>query len=393
MDIGDFVKQIPLPLLLMPIVLGGLYIFLMVWIMRRSRKRARARKEALLAAMGGTLPPQRTKPQQSKRGMLDRVGVGDFVRGQLPDRPIEPASWTIPAELRSIPEPDLDMLSIPTSISEMQAQPASNSATPQVQPYKSVFAAENANQQPIESYAEAATVQSSTDHDWLSAVTPEASQQSDQEELADMSVPTSQNNPYGNASMEVGDAVEVMRVYRDLSDGKLIIQLGDGRYRALSDIKNADLARRFSALVRELWTMINGGGGAPAASTGTYTTVNEAVSATDPGIAKRMGLLNAAQPEQKPLNQTFLKGLGRPAQPAPKDESVPGIAGAVEDFLQFKLSGSPQFAARSIHIRPTHDSGVRIEVDGRSYESISDVIDADVREFLSSMMREWEARH
>ena len=70
-----------------------------------------------------------------------------------------------------------------------------------------------------------------------------------------------------------------------------------------------------------------------------------------------------------------------------------GIAGAVEDFLQFKLSNTPQFATRTIHIRPTHDSGLRIEVDGHSYDSIGDIIDADVREFLFNMMREWEARH
>ena len=53
----------------------------------------------------------------------------------------------------------------------------------------------------------------------------------------------------------------------------------------------------------------------------------------------------------------------------------------------------PQYSMRSIHIRPASDGGVRIEVDNRAYESIADVPDADVRDFLMGLMREWEARH
>ncbi|MBO9308514.1 MAG: hypothetical protein J7551_01890, partial [Chloroflexi bacterium] len=69
------------------------------------------------------------------------------------------------------------------------------------------------------------------------------------------------------------------------------------------------------------------------------------------------------------------------------------IAEQIEEFLQARLLASPQFSTRSIHVRPTPDHGVRIEVDGRFYDTVAEVIDPDVREFLMTIMREWEARH
>jgi hypothetical protein len=192
-----------------------------------------------------------------------------------------------------------------------------------------------------------------------------------------------------------GDAVEVMRVWRDLSDGTLIIQMGNQRYRTLSDIKNPDLARRFMAVVRELWAMVNASparatSAQPAPTNGTATALPEA-----PLIAPkpRMGLLKT---EYEPPKQGVFTQLTRDLRQNPNavpEESSTGIAGAVEEFLQYKLSNTPQYAARSIHIRPSHNHGVTIEVDGHFYEAIGDVIDPDVREFLFALMREWEARH
>ena len=54
-------------------------------------------------------------------------------------------------------------------------------------------------------------------------------------------------------------AVEVMRVWRDLGDGSLLIELDGQRFRAPREIPSAELARRFVNVVRELWTMINSG--------------------------------------------------------------------------------------------------------------------------------------
>jgi len=226
-------------------------------------------------------------------------------------------------------------------------------------------------------------VSASAEPDWLSAVTPDIVKQEPEAEMV-----SADNTPQRSESS--GDAVEVMRIYRDLSDGKLIIQMGDQRYRALDDIKNPDLARRFTGLVRELVSMIN------TASGRTQTVTGEMPSVPPPntsvgGMKSRIGLLTA---EPEPPKRDFIQNFTRVAmaQTDIPQEST-GIANAVEEFLQFKLANTPQFSARSIHIRPAHDQGIRIEVDGHYFDGIGDVIDPDVRDFLRSLMQEWEARH
>lgn len=355
-DIGGFFRTVPPAIWLTPIVLGVLYVGLTVVIFRRAAARRRRERQAAAPLL---------RPDKPRRTNLP---LGDFLRGQLPDRPLEPAEWTIPAELRNLPEPDLDLLTSPIVIEspdtiDDSAQAETSAVTP---------ADEN-------------------QHAWVAAVVPE------QEEVSAMTPANVENNSsIEPEDVSIGDAVEVMSVWRDLSDGKLIIQMGNQRYRALSEIPSTELSRRFVAIVRELWAMVNN---ATALGTGAQLASGESAPAvplpdTPTGSMKaRMGLLTADQEQPKPhmLKQVARQMAGQ--KPVSPPEPPAGIAGSIEDFLQFKLSNTPQFATRSIHIRPTHDQRVRIEVDGHYYDAIGDVIDPDVREFLFAMMREWEARH
>lgn len=178
---------------------------------------------------------------------------------------------------------------------------------------------------------------------------------------------TTRDNPTPNSLPD--DAVELLRLWRDISDGTLLIQIGGTIYRHPSEIAAADQQRRLTALVRELNNML---GDMPRP---IPTSAAPSLPSTAPILPevteKPKGLFNRKAAQEQPT----------------------GIADAIEAFLQARLLGSPQFATRSIHIRPTPDHGVRIEVDGHFYDSISDVIDPDVREYLEMMMREWEARH
>ena len=89
---------------------------------------------------------------------------------------------------------------------------------------------------------------------------------------------------------------------------------------------------------------------------------------------------------------------GPPVKPKrgqrPVAEPIPeiNIAASIEAFLQHKLSMTPQYATRSIHVRPASHGGVAIEVDGKFYESVGEVEDAAVRAFLSATIEEWQAR-
>jgi len=166
------------------------------------------------------------------------------------------------------------------------------------------------------------------------------------------------------------DAVEVMRIWRDVGDGSLIIQIGGQFYRHGAAISNPEQKRRFEAVVRALSAMINA-----------------------PSVAPRKPQsAGSSPPASAPVVEPPKRGLFGKAKPAEPQPEV-SIAEQIEEFLQARLLASPQFSTRSIHVRPTPDHGVRIEVDGRFYDTVAEVIDPDVREFLMTIMREWEARH
>jgi hypothetical protein len=173
------------------------------------------------------------------------------------------------------------------------------------------------------------------------------------------------------------DSVEVLRVYRDIGDGSLIVVMGGKTYRTADEVSGSEAARRLTAVVRELAALV---GEASTPRPRIQPLSSAALSATPPG-----GIPGIPKRQEHDAEANRARRKREEAEPA-------GIADAVEEFLQFKLLTAPHLSARSVHIRPAPDGGVRIEVDGHYYDAIGDVVDADVREFLFGVMREWEAR-
>ncbi|MBN1286995.1 MAG: hypothetical protein JXB47_16465 [Anaerolineae bacterium] len=195
------------------------------------------------------------------------------------------------------------------------------------------------------------------------------------------------------------DAVEVLRVWRDLADGSLIIDFGHRRYRDLRQLTDPDLRRRFAGVLRSLMQMAQVL--APPARQ-TAPTPPSASSYVPPDVS---GLKQSVQAtKEKPgapgeKSPHMLRQIGRvmigqrpTPGPAPSEQSAPTIAEQIDDFLQYKLQHSPQFAGRSIHIRPNIAGGVTIVVDDKAYEGVGDVEDLEVRQLIQSAIQEWEAR-
>ncbi|MHB8625793.1 MAG: hypothetical protein ACYDBJ_01495 [Aggregatilineales bacterium] len=344
-NFSDFLHQIPIGFLLAPAIFGGLYIAVMVIIFRRAAARRRARA----LAMGGSPAVQTRAPNDNNKPL-------SFFPGLSRTRPVASA-------LHNLPEPDLESLSSTTSL----------------------FAAPDMSYSPVNAPMPTAN--------WL-AMTPSSADVATESALEPINSEGKELSMEPSTLSDPTGAVEVMRVWRDLSDGTLIIELDGRRFRAPREIGSAELARRFINVVRELWAMVNTGMSSRApdpVATADLAPGNAGAMASSRG---RSNLLNNPPP---PLPEPdfkapgMLRTLGRTVAGQPEKRPA-GIADAVEDYLQFKLSNTPQFQQRSIHIRPAFDGGVRIEVDGRSYNGVGDVIDPDVRDFLSATLREWEAR-
>lgn len=351
----DFLSQIPIQIILAPIVFGVLYIVAMFFIFRRAAERRRKAREAKNAALG--IATASTEEGVTTNG---QGAVAAPARSRL-DRLAGAGNASGSHNGGSLPEPDLDLLLMPVA-----EAPAAVVAAPM----------------PVPS---AGTIHIAPPDEPAQDESDSAPAEMEEVEMAldrEPSLPA-----------DMSDAVEVMRIFRDLSDGALIIRIGDRYLRGADEFQNPELMRRFTTIVRDLTALANSLSTLPETPAGpgsrdanAFPPVAQAMaSAGVPGSLKvRTGA------ESEPIKPGGLfRRVPKPGEPV---ETVRGVAEAVEEFLQFKLAADPKYMTRNIHIRQAHDGGLRIEVDGHYYTGISDVVDPDVRDLLLAVMKEWEAR-
>ncbi len=225
------------------------------------------------------------------------------------------------------------------------------------------------------------------------------------------------------------EAVEVMTVLRDVVDGKLVVQMGD---KILQNINtDADFKDRFTRLMRELAQVarpVNTPGDAPPPTQPPATAPQPPAAAApppSPAASEPLPEPPVAAPEPPPAAAPPVvpPPAPRPVPPPVSPGEIPGdlprfslddqgpikpprgqkrevkpvpeinIAAAIEAYLQHKLRLTADYEGRSIHIYPSPDGGVSIEVDGEYYDSVGDVADPAVRGFLQTTIQEWQDRH
>ncbi len=228
------------------------------------------------------------------------------------------------------------------------------------------------------------------------------------------------------------EAVEVLRVWRDVADGSLLIQIGSERYRTLEEIRAAGQSRRFIATLREMALIAKDAGPedgrgeaapkpprqtAPAAAPVPTPAIQtpppaaapvELPSQPPPIAAEPPAPPPVAQPledshpstlrrssveEMEPIG-SFFDNVRRAVRDRGKEKSAGPVAVSIPDqieaYLQYRLALTPPFLGRSIHVREAPGGGVRIEVDGKFYEAVSDIEDTNVRDFVRTAIQEWE---
>jgi hypothetical protein len=187
------------------------------------------------------------------------------------------------------------------------------------------------------------------------------------------------------------EAVEVMTILRDVAEGGLIVQIGDKVYRNPPALADAEFKRRFNSTVRDLFKSI-GDTSLSTRATGEITAVDEEAPAPPP-LAPPPILPGSPAPGDLPKFKVpdFQEKPKRRKGPADEIPEI-NIAGAIEEYLQYKLSMTTQFARRFIHVRPSVGGGLRIDVDDKSYETVGDVEDEAVRLFLQATIEEWQSR-
>jgi hypothetical protein len=176
------------------------------------------------------------------------------------------------------------------------------------------------------------------------------------------------------------DMIEVLRLHRDLSNGALVVQIGDRRYYSLDDISDPQVRRRFlgnaeamaqfAQLKKGTSPLIDWSTEPPLAG----LPLTETDAAAKPGPTSRPAKAEAGEDK---------KGKEAPPPMSMADE--------IEDMLQYRLTLDPSLSGRSIHIRSTEDGTIYVEVDGATFDGVGEVSDPAVRSFLQNIVRDWES--
>ncbi|MGQ9888031.1 MAG: hypothetical protein ACUVSX_06010 [Aggregatilineales bacterium] len=218
----------------------------------------------------------------------------------------------------------------------------------------------------------------------------------------------------------VVQAVEVLRVLRDITGGGLVVQMGDRAYRTLAQDEafRADflkLMRELSPLVRDAAPPTASAPPPKAASAAAPDAAQPPDKAAETETPSLSDLLAARTPKRAftppPMSDGELPGdLPRfsldnaPTLPPKsglfrrqKREALPpvpelNIASAIEAYVQHRLQLTPELAGHSVHIHPSTDGGVVIEADGVFYNAVDAVEDDEVRQFLTMAIAEWQSR-
>lgn len=181
------------------------------------------------------------------------------------------------------------------------------------------------------------------------------------------------------------DSVELLRVWRDVADGGLILEIAGQRFRTLDELRSAEFERRFVSVLRELNDLPSSRSLRAAAGGGEESKARQKDKEKDKGGPDTL-------PSMSPgamLRQMRRVAMGQVPDPVEQPPDL-SIADQIEVLLQARLADHAEFAGRSIHVKPSFQGGVRIEVDGHYYDGVGEIDDEAVRSLLADVVRQWE---
>lgn len=176
------------------------------------------------------------------------------------------------------------------------------------------------------------------------------------------------------------ETVEILRVLRHQKHGDLMVEIGGRRYGRVNDIKESRTGLDLIDTIAALQKFVGPEVFAPLAAAQRPEPIQP------PAAPEPLQL-----PSMNPFKQMLIlrdrelkKSRERAQSPPPSS-----IVEEIEALLVKRLVGSP-FEGRSIHMRPGLHGGAHIDVDGQGYASVEDVADPEVKQFLKTVIADWE---
>lgn len=227
------------------------------------------------------------------------------------------------------------------------------------------------------------------------------------------------------------NAHEVLRVMRDHLTGRLIVEIAGKQYTQVGEMQDPIIHQGFVTTLQDLGSFAGGAAPAAPAPTPIAPAPLEAPRASGaerpPQLASPAGAVTpppprpqpaaaASGPPPTPVASSPASRVGDPlqgaAEPRPqlpsmnpfkqmqvlreraKQPPLPPpkpIAEQIDEILQAKVTGTAQ-AQRGLHVRAGAQGHAVFELDGRGYEAVDDLPDADARALVRAAIAEWEQK-
>jgi hypothetical protein len=192
--------------------------------------------------------------------------------------------------------------------------------------------------------------------------------------------------------------IEVLRVWRHKSSGKLAIEIEGKLYEASKEL-SVNRHTRLVELVDELgfWSggreidqrMAQVGNEAAAVNQPSQTEPQTTPPQGSPSSALQ-STTEIAPPKKQKISVNSGEKPSRPAASEPTNTApIKSIAAQIDDILQEKLESSP-LKDRAIRIMELEGKGVVVMIGLDQYEGVSEVPDPEVRALLRECVMEWE---
>ena len=193
------------------------------------------------------------------------------------------------------------------------------------------------------------------------------------------------------------NAVVVMRVLRMPPMGKLVVEVNKNRYEKWADITDESVKRLLLAAIGELIVFADGyenlveAGFAPP-----LTKAAEPEQDLEERQAQFMASLESERAALRASGSTKSSGFMaraslQPGQRAAQVSSEPlSVVEQIDAILQRYLVTNPDLASHDIHLRQDGSGGLRIIVDGQSYQSPKEIEDHEIQAVIKQALQEWE---
>jgi len=194
------------------------------------------------------------------------------------------------------------------------------------------------------------------------------------------------------------DLVEVLRVYRDQSNGDLNVEVAGQLFKRATDLDNrwrAAIARVLQDLsvwmggasINQRVASLSQSGAVPAIPAPDQQSAVPAAAATTAVAATTVAS------EAKPVSANIVDFMAAPVNPEKAKQLVEAksIAIQIDEIIREKQPQSP-VRDRYIRILELPIRGVVVYVDSKEYQGVGDVEDPQVKAFLKECVTEWESR-